>query len=87
MKMEHLNLLISEEIVKRAGNHGINLSAFLEIKLQEHLALIEGKSINHNHYSQQNNKSEIRNKDDKRAYGLVVMTSPSHGGGLRFKSG
>ena len=87
MKMEHLNLLISEKIVKRAGNHGINLSTFLEIKLQEHLALIEGKSINHNHYSQQNNKSEIRNKDDKRAYGLVVMTSPSHGGGLRFKSG
>ena len=23
----------------------------------------------------------------KRAYGLVVMTSPSHGGGRRFKSG
>ena len=87
MKKKYLDLLISEELVKRAGNHGMNLSAFLEIKLQEHLALIEGKSINHNHYSQQNNKSEIKNKDDKRAYGLVVMTSPSHGGGLRFKSG
>ena len=87
MKKGYLNLLTSEKLVKRAGNHGMNLSAFLEIKLQEHLALIEGKSINHNHYSQQNNKSEIKNKDDKRAYGLVVMTSPSHGGGLRFKSG
>ena len=87
MKKEHLNLLIIEEPVKRAENHGMNLSAFLEIKLQEHLALVEGKSINHNHYSQQNNEAEIKNKDDKRAYGLVVMTSPSHGGGLRFKSG
>ena len=82
-----MNFLISEKLVKRARNHGINLSAFLEIKLQEYLALIEGKSINHNHYSQQNNKSEKKIKDDKRAYVLVVMTSPSHGGGLRFKSG
>ena len=87
MKKKPLNLSIDKDLIKRARKKGINLSAFLEIKLQEHLAFIEGKSINHNHYSQQNNKSEIRNKDDKRAYGLVVMTSPSHGGGLRFKSG
>jgi post-segregation antitoxin (ccd killing protein) len=38
MKKEYLNLLISEELVKRAENHGMNLSAFLEIRLQEHLA-------------------------------------------------
>ena len=82
-----MNLLTSEELVKRAKNHGMNLSAFLEIELKENLTLIEGKSINHNHYSQQNNNLEIKDKDDKRAYGLVVMTSPSHGGGLRFKSG
>ena len=82
-----MNLLTSEELVKRAKNHGLNFSAFLEIELQDHLTLIEGKSINHNHYSQQNNSLEIKYKDDKRAYGLVVMTSPSHGGGLRFKSG
>ena len=38
---------------------------------------IEGKTNNHNHNS----------KNNAGAYGLVVMTSPSHGGGRRFKSG
>jgi hypothetical protein len=33
------------------------------------------------------NNQFIHSKDKSRAYGLVVMTSPSHGGGLRFKSG
>ena len=46
MKKKPLNLLINEDLVKRAREQGINLSAFLEIKLQEHLALIEGKSVN-----------------------------------------
>ena len=77
MKKRPLNLSINDDLVERARNHGINVSAFLEIKLQEHLALIEGKSNNHNSHS----------RDELGAYGLVVMTSPSHGGGLRFKSG
>ena len=65
----------------------MNLSRFFENQLRGYFDFIEGKSINHNHYSHQNNNSENKNKDDKWAYGLVVMTSPSHGGDLRFKSG
>ena len=51
MKKKPLNLSIDKDLIKRARKKGINLSAFLEIRLQEYLALIEGKSINHNHYS------------------------------------
>ena len=43
MMKKPLNLLVSEELINRARDHGINLSAFFEIKLQEHLALIHGK--------------------------------------------
>lgn len=43
MKKRPLNLLVSEELIERARKHGINLSAFLELKLEEHLALIHGK--------------------------------------------
>ena len=43
MKKKALNLLVSEDLVKRAREQGINLSAFLEIRLQEYLALIDNK--------------------------------------------
>ena len=43
MNKRPLNLLVSEELITRARKHGINLSAFLELKLEEHLALIHGK--------------------------------------------
>ena len=36
---------IDEELLSKAKQYGINVSAFLEIKLREHIALIEGKSI------------------------------------------
>ncbi len=49
MNKKPLNLSINDNLIDRARKHGINLSAFLEIKLQEHLALIEGKqSFYHN---------------------------------------
>ena len=38
-----LTLSLNKDVVKRAREHGINISAFLEIKLEEHLALIHGK--------------------------------------------
>ena len=46
MSKHKLTLSINEDVVKRARYHGINLSAFLEIKLQEHLALIHDKRYN-----------------------------------------
>ena len=45
MKKKPLNLLVSEDLINRARERGINLSAFFEIKLEEHLALIHGKRI------------------------------------------
>jgi len=45
MKKQPLNLLVKEDLIKRAREHGINCSAFFEIKLEEHLALIHGKRI------------------------------------------
>ena len=38
-----LNLLVNEDLINRARERSINLSAFFEIKLEEHLALIHGK--------------------------------------------
>ena len=100
MKKRHLNLLVSENLIKRAREHNINISSFLEIRLQEYLALIDGKQVNSTPYVDDNgdisvntsgkgktNNHNSYSKDAPGAYGLVVMTSPSHGGGLRFKSG
>ena len=42
IKKKRLNLSINDELINKARDKGINLSAFLEIKLQEHLALLEG---------------------------------------------
>ena len=39
-----LNLSVNGELIVKARKYGINLSAFLEIKLEEYLALIHGKS-------------------------------------------
>ena len=87
MEKKALNILVDEELAKKARNNGLVISRFIENQLCGYFNFIEGKSINHNRYSYQNNNSGNKNKDDKWAYGLVVMTSPSHGGGLRFKSG
>ncbi len=38
-----LNLLVNKELVDNAKKHGINLSAFFELKLQEHLDHYYGK--------------------------------------------
>ncbi len=46
MPKHKLTLSVNEDVVKRAREHGINISAFLEIKLEEHLALIHGKRYN-----------------------------------------
>ena len=43
MKKRPLNLLVSEDLIARARKCGINLSSFLEIKLEEHLSLIHGR--------------------------------------------
>ena len=44
MVKKRLNLLVNEDLIKKAREYGINLSAFLEIKLREYLALIDKNS-------------------------------------------
>ncbi|MFE3845824.1 type II toxin-antitoxin system CcdA family antitoxin [Thermoplasmatota archaeon] len=42
MSKRKLTLSINDILIKKARNHNINISSFLEIKLQEYLAIIEG---------------------------------------------
>ena len=44
MNKKPLNLLVNEDLVKTARKHGINLSAFFELKLLEHLEMYYGKT-------------------------------------------
>ena len=79
-----LNLLVDEKLVIKARNHGLNLSKFFENQLRGYFNFIEEKA---NNYIPDTKASNNDNSKGKGAYGLVVMTSPSHGGGRRFKSG
>ena len=84
MTRKSLNLLVDEDLVKKARNHGLNLSKFFENQLRGYFNYIRDKANNYTPYTK---ASDNPNDKDSRAYGLVVMTSPSHGGGRRFKSG
>ena len=46
MRKRQLNLLINEDLINRAKQRGINLSAFFEIKLEERIAIIHGEQFN-----------------------------------------
>ena len=84
MARKSLNLLVDEDLVKKARNHGLNLSKFFENQLRGYFNFIEEKANNYTPYTK---ASDNPNNKGSGAYGLVVMTSPSHGGGRRFKSG
>ena len=57
MVRKALNLLIDEDLVKKARNHGLNLSKFFENQLRGYFNFIEG---NHQQYYH----STISSKDD-----------------------
>ena len=42
MPKKRINLTVDEDLFREAKEKGINISSFLEIKLREYLALIEG---------------------------------------------
>ena len=84
MNRKPLNLLVNEDLVKKARNHGLNLSKFFENQLRGYFNFIEEKA---NNYIPNTKASDNKKEKVSGAYGLVVMTSPSHGGGRRFKSG
>ena len=41
---KRINLTINGNLLEKAREYDINISSFLTIKLQEHIALIEGKT-------------------------------------------
>ena len=100
MTKKHLNLLVDEELISKAHEHGLVISKFLENKLVEYFSFINAVSKTSSPYNTNNQshksvdeKPNNDNLDSKPqnnnsgAYGLVVMTLPSHGRGRRFKSG
>ena len=100
MKKKALNLYVDSYLIEKTKDHGLVISKFLDNQLRSYFEFIEQRqkqftpyntnntttTISNNTKSKSNNQS-IHSEDKTRAYGLVVMTSPSHGGGLRFKSG
>ena len=60
----------------------------MNIKIKININIFNNKKTNNYHkHSEDLTKSNNHLSSKKGAYGLVVMTSPSHGGGRRFKSG
>jgi len=43
MPKKRISLTVEGDVVKQAKELGINMSAFLEIRLREYIAMIEGK--------------------------------------------
>ena len=83
MNRKALNLLVDEDLVKKARTHGLNLSKFFENQLRGYFNFIEEKA---NNYNPNTKASDDTDGKGLGAYGLVVMTSPSHGGGREFES-
>ena len=45
MTKQHLTLTVNKTLVKKARRKGVNLSAFLEIRLTEYLSLFERRRM------------------------------------------
>jgi len=45
MKKIRTNVTLNEDVFKKAKKYNIIISSFLEIKLREYIALIEGKKV------------------------------------------
>ena len=55
MTKQKITLSVNQNVVKKARKHDINISNFLEIRLNEYIALLEG--------IQMNNRKEVFNTD------------------------
>ena len=58
MSKYNLTVTINKKLLEKARKHKINISSFLEIRLNEYIALLEGKTRN---YDYEKIKSEINN--------------------------
>jgi len=74
MAKKPLNLLVDEELVKKARDHGLVISKFLENQLRGYFNFIEGR---HTNYSQTNNTSNESGYKNKDGVGLSEFESES----------
>ena len=54
---------INVDILKKARKYDVNISSFLEVRLREYIALIEGKSIINTHPERQNSARKTKNEE------------------------
>ena len=62
MNRKALNLLVDIDLVKKARNHGLNLSKFFENQLRGYFNFIEGKHNNYYHTISLDN-NEVQNNN------------------------
>jgi hypothetical protein len=74
MAKKPLNLLVDEDLVKKARNHGLVISKFLENQLRGYFNFIEGK---HTNYSQTYNSDNKSNNTKNYKVGLSEFESES----------
>jgi hypothetical protein len=74
MTKKPLNLLIDEELVQKARDHGLVISKFLENQLRGYFNFIEGR---HNNYSQSDNINNESSNSNKSKMGLSEFESES----------
>ena len=63
MNRKPLNLLVDEELVKKARDHGLNLSKFFENQLTGYFNFIEGKHQNFYQPGKSNTNQVSKNGD------------------------
>ena len=55
-----MNLLVDEDLVKKARKHGLNLSRFFENQLRGYFNFIEGKHNNYAQYDTKNTEDTVK---------------------------
>ena len=73
MSKQKLTLSVNKNVVKKAREHDINISTFLEIRLNEYISLLEGNALNNKEevfYSDFSKKAECGRRDLNPGYKL-----------------
>ena len=63
MKKKPLNLLVDEELVTKARDHGLNLSRFFENQLRGYFDFMEQRSMNYTPYIKQERREREKDRN------------------------
>ena len=74
MVRKALNLLVDEDLVEKARNHGLNLSRFFENQLRGYFNFIEGR--HQNYYYSDNVEVRRTSESKKKRPGRNLNPSP-----------